>query len=206
MPARFFAALAVASFASASIADIVITEASSTASSGSVGSDWFELTNRGLTAVDITGWRVDDNSNAFGSSLLLNGVASIGPGESVVFMETALGANIPAFRTFWGQIDSLQIGYYSGSGIGLGSGGDALNIYDSTGVLINNVTFGAAAQGISFGYDPTSSVFGAPSVVGINGARTSASGTDVGSPGSIPAPAAAGLFAIAGLASRRRRR
>ncbi len=206
MSIRFFAALAAASFASVSMANIVITEASSTGSSGTVGSDWFELTNRGLTSVDITGWRVDDNSNSFAASLLLNGVTSIAPGESVVFIESALGAKIPDYRTFWGQIDSLQIGFYSGSGIGLGSGGDAVNIYDSTGVLINNVTFGAAVQGVSFGYDPASSTFGAPSVAGINGARTSASGTDVGSPGVIPAPSAAALLAMGGVMAGRRRR
>lgn len=206
MSVRLIAALAASSLASIASAAIVITEASSTGSSGSVGSDWFEITNLGLTSVDITGWRVDDNSNSFAASLLLNGVTNIAPGESVLFLETAAGANIPAFRALWGQIDSVQIGYYSGSGIGLGSGGDAVNIFDSTGVLVNAVTFGAAVQGVSFGYDPISSSFGAPSVAGVAGARISASGTDVGSPGVIPAPSAAALLAIGGIMTRRRRR
>ncbi len=44
-------------------AAIVITEAHPTGSSSSTyAADWFELTNTGNTDVDITGWRVDDNS------------------------------------------------------------------------------------------------------------------------------------------------
>src|SRR5262249_14945588 len=27
--------------------------------------DWFELTNAGTAAVDVTGWKMDDNSNSF---------------------------------------------------------------------------------------------------------------------------------------------
>jgi len=206
MAIRLFAAVAAASLASVSLANIVITEAHSTGSSGSVGSDWFEITNSGAISVDITGWRVDDNSNAFGSSLLLNGVTTIGPGESVVFIESAAGANIPAFRTLWGQLDLVQVGFYSGSGIGLSSSGDGLNIFDGTGVVVNAASFGAATQGVSFGFDPGTGIFGAPSVVGINGARLSASGTDVGSPGAIPAPAGAALLGLAGIAAGRRRR
>lgn len=51
---------------------VKITEVMS--NSGTDGTpDWFDLTNLGTTAVDITGWKVDDNSSAFGNSLVLNG-------------------------------------------------------------------------------------------------------------------------------------
>ena len=39
-------------------------------------SDWFELTNFGSTALDITGCKVDDNLFNFATSVLLNDVTS----------------------------------------------------------------------------------------------------------------------------------
>ena len=43
--------------------------------------DWFELTNKGAVPVNITGWKVDDDSNAFASALPLTGITEIAPGE-----------------------------------------------------------------------------------------------------------------------------
>ena len=40
------------------------------------GADWFEVTNTRHHAVDLTGWKVDDSSNAFATALALNGVAA----------------------------------------------------------------------------------------------------------------------------------
>ena len=86
------AAAAVALFvpllAAAGVAPIVaITEVSPTGSSASYGADWFELTNTGSSALDITGWKMDDNSNSFAASVALRGVTSIAAGQSVVFLE-----------------------------------------------------------------------------------------------------------------------
>ena len=123
-------------------------------SSGTGGtSDWFELTNYGLTVETLTGWTVDDSSFLFSSSLALSGITSIAPGESVIFLDSAAGADIAAFRTFWGGIDTAQIGYYSGSGIGLSASGDGLVVFDSGGTeQTPRVTFGAATAGSSFYY------------------------------------------------------
>ena len=33
--------------------------------------DWFEVTNTSTSAVNITGWKMDDNSNSFGSAVAL---------------------------------------------------------------------------------------------------------------------------------------
>jgi uncharacterized protein YjiK len=121
-----------------------------------VAADWFEVTNNGATALDITGWKVDDNSNLFSAALLLNGITSIAPGESVIFLETTatnsatiianfksawFGANVPA---------NLQVGYYTGSGIGLSTAGDAVNLFNPSGVIKANVTFGAATTNFTF--------------------------------------------------------
>jgi hypothetical protein len=141
----------IATFAAVSAvpahAAISITEVAPWASGNSaVAADWFELTNTGTSAVNISGWKVDDNSNSFAASLALTGVTSIAAGQSVVFVEGSaataasfasnwFGANVPA---------GFAIGYYSGSGIGLSTTADAVNIYNASGVLQANVTFGTS--------------------------------------------------------------
>ena len=71
--------------------DLVISEVAPWGSGNNTpyGVDWFEVTNTGASAVTLTGWKMDDNSNAFANAVLLNGVTTIAPGESVIFMETA---------------------------------------------------------------------------------------------------------------------
>ncbi|NBY65476.1 MAG: PEP-CTERM sorting domain-containing protein, partial [Verrucomicrobia bacterium] len=98
----------------------------------------------GDALVDITGWKMDDNSYAFGSAVALNGVTSIAAGESVVFVEEATTNNVAAFKAFWGGMSGKQVGTYSGSGVGLSSSADGVVVFDSTGNEINRVGFGAA--------------------------------------------------------------
>ena len=144
--------LATSCVVHAQYSDLRITEAMSSSGTGGTA-DWFELTNYGLTLVSITGWTVDDSSFTFVSSLALSGVSSIAPGESVIFLDSAAGADIAAFRTFWGGIETAQIGYYSGSGIGLSSSGDGLVVFDSVGTeQTPRITFGVATTGSSFYY------------------------------------------------------
>lgn len=190
-------------------AQLRITEAMS--NSVALGNDWFEVTNIGSTTVNVGGYRMDDSSFSFGASVALNGVSSIAPGESVLFIESAAGAQIPDLRTLWGQIGSVQIGFYSGSGVGLSSSGDGVVLFDSAGAEITRVTFGAATQGFSFGYNPLTDTFGGNSVVGQFGARLADNPNNLptpqtGSPGVIPAPGAAALLAGAALLGARRRR
>ncbi len=204
---RSAVAVAVVSIAAAAASgQIRITEAMS---SSLVTPDWIELTNLGSAPVDIAGWRMDDNSFNPAVSVALAGITTIAPGESVVFIESAAGAAIADFRAFWGDLASVQIGFYSGSGVGLSSGGDAVVIFDGSNVEINRVTFGSATSGTSFGYNPLTATFGALSEVGSFGGRTSAGSTpiaNIASPGAIPTPAAAALLGLAGLVAGRRRR
>ena len=44
-------------------ATVFISEVHPTGSSSGYAADWFEVTNTGPTALDITGWQMDDNSN-----------------------------------------------------------------------------------------------------------------------------------------------
>lgn len=132
---------------------LIISEVAPWSSGTTLGADWFEVSNTGARPVDITGWKVDDNSESPNAAVALNGITTIGPGESVIFMETAnLAAAAAAFKTLWFGANppaGLQVGSYSGSGVGLGTGGDAVNLYDNGGRLRAKVVFGASPAGPS---------------------------------------------------------
>lgn len=193
-------------------ASIAITEVNPTGSSAAgYAADWFELTNRGATVATVTGWKFDDSSNSFASAVALLGVTNINPGQSAIFIEgdTVTAAN---FVTAWfpgGAPPGFLIGFYSGSGVGLASGGDAVNIFDAGGATLAGVTFGAATLGTTF--DNAAGLSGAISQlssVGVNGAF--AANGEIGSPGIAPVPEPAtvtgfGLAALAGAWAVRRR-
>jgi hypothetical protein len=211
---KFFATLALAaSLATGTQAEIRITEAMSASGSGGTA-DWFEVTNYGLSAVDLTGWKMDDNSFNFANSVNLLGVTSINAGQSVVFLETAAPlTDIPNFRTFWGSnAESITIGSYTGSGISFGSGGDGVVLFDSIGTETTpRATFGAATTGSSFyyAYDSSGNPSTSPntnaivSTVGLLDGQSTYASTNalgnIGSPGTaatIPEPS---TYALLGL-------
>ena len=217
---RFFLALFLALLGSAGSlrADLVISEVYSAGSgNGTYNVDWFELTNRGSTSIDITGWRMDDNSANFGVAVPFGPeLTIIGAGQSVVFMETSsanFANRVTLFNQAWFGADtsSVAFGSYNGSGVGLGTGGDAVNIYDSLGNLRANVTFGAATTGFTF--DNAAGLTGAISQlsqIGVNGAFQSFNGAEVGSPGlisAVPEPTSVALACIglSGIALLKRR-
>ncbi|MEJ5975353.1 SdiA-regulated domain-containing protein [Novosphingobium sp. PS1R-30] len=174
---------------------LYISEAAPWSSGNSpVGADWFEITNGGTSAVNIAGWKIDDSSKAFSSAVALNGVISIGAGESVIFIESSTPAAIDAFiNTWFGGVKpaGLQIGTYSGSGIGLSTEGDALNLYDTTGTLQASITFGAADatapyQTFNNAAGLNNATVTTLSEVGKNGAFVAAQDSnEIGSPGSV---------------------
>ena len=178
---------------------IIVSEAVPWGNGGpSYNADWFELTNTSASAVDITGWRFDDNSNSFASSVALTGVTSIGPGESVVFIEGA-ASTAAAFVNAWfggAAPAGFQIGTYTGSGISFGNGGDAVNIFDAGGSLRANITFGAATNFRSFdnaaGID--NGAVSTLATAGVNGAFAVVDNgtTTIASPGTLQASVAFG--------------
>ena len=209
---------------------IRVTEAMSSSGTGGTP-DWIELTNLGNTVADINGWKMDDSSRVFGSSLLLNGITSIAAGESVVFFETS-SANLLSgawatdrtnFINFWGGLSGIQVGYYGGSGAGLSSGSDGVIVFNTSGIEATTyVSFGTATAGTSFNfvYDASgglTSAANALSVAGEYGATTvsaawGGTGTAINNtagPGTIttvPEPSSSallGLGTIALLALRR---
>jgi hypothetical protein len=208
-------------------AAILITEVHPTGSSATYGADWFELKNTGASAVDITGWKVDDGSNDIATAVALRGsVTSIPAGASAVFYEgNASGSNDATIKTnfinawFGGNPPAgFLIGAYGGSGIGLSSGTDELHIFDAGGNPVVGVAFGNSTTGVTF--DNTAGIGDAtpfpPSIstlsaVNVNGAFTSATGNETGSPGNlgpgVPEPTTAILSAllVGALALARRR-
>jgi hypothetical protein len=205
----YVAALALAILPLTTHAQIIISEVDAAGSAPTTGytADWFELKNIGSSAVNITGWKIDDSSSNFVSgAVLLNGVSSIAAGQSVVFIEDTgmtdaiLDAN---FKTAWFSNNvpaGLTIGNYGGSGLGLSQTADGVNIFDSSGVVQAYVTFGASTLGHTFdneaGVNGLISTF---SSIGTDGAFLSASGLEVGSPGDVapvPEPASCALTGL----------
>ncbi|MDY0743429.1 lamin tail domain-containing protein [Paucibacter sp. R3-3] len=214
------ALLAVA--ASAAHADVRVTEVAPWSSGNSpVGADWFELTNTGTSAVTITGWKMDDSSAAFGSAVALNGITSIAAGESVIFLEGSGSALVNSFKSAWFGTNvpaGLQVGTYTGNGVGLSTDGDAVTIFNASGVQQAKITFGTSdssspyqtfdnSQGLN---NVTVSLL---SAAGTNGAFLAHDGVEIGSPGTIaaavPEPSTyalllGGLVAVGAVARRRK--
>ncbi|HEY6891671.1 MAG TPA: SdiA-regulated domain-containing protein, partial [Solirubrobacter sp.] len=173
--------------AAASPASLIVSEVSPWSSGDSpYAADWFEVTNKGTAPVSLAGFKVDDNSNQLSSAIALNGITTIASGESVVFIEGS-AATADAFKTFWFGSSvpaGFQIGYYSGSGIGLSTGGDEVNLFDAAGAKVTGVSFPAATT--FFTFDNAAGLSGPItmlSAVGRNGAFTVSGAT--GSPGTI---------------------
>jgi len=130
---------------------VIVSEISPWSSGdSSYASDWFELTNTGTDTVDISGWKIDDDSVSFTSGAALTGVTKIKPGESAVFLNVS--SKKPAFiNEWWGGTApaGVQVGAYDG-GPGLGTGGDAVAIFDAAGHLVTGVRFGTSVSGRTF--------------------------------------------------------
>lgn len=177
-----------------------ITEVAAWGSGNSpAAADWFEVTNVGARAVDMTGWKMDDSSESFAASLPLTGITSIAPGESVIYMETAtLAATRATFLSTWFGASppaGLQVGGYTGSGAGLSTGGDAVNLFDSNNVRRVNLAFGLSPSSAPFAsFDNAAGInvgtVSQLSAVGVNGAFAAVNdSTEVGSPGTSTASA-----------------
>ncbi|MCV2362774.1 lamin tail domain-containing protein [Paucibacter sp. DJ1R-11] len=219
-PSALSALVALLAFASAPAqAQLKITEVSAWSSGNSAyGADWFELTNFGNSALSLVGWTMDDNSNGT-AKVALTGITSIGAGESVIFTEKAVTASF--LNTWFAALApaGLQIGLYVGAGVGLSTGGDAVNVFDASGTLKARVEFGASSTAAPLRtFDNAAGLNNSPisqlSVVGVNGAFLSADGQEIGSPGliaaAVPEPESyalmlAGLGLLAAVARKRTR-
>lgn len=216
MKKQLLLSLAAALMAAAlpAAAQVRITEVAPWSSGDSpVGADWFELTNTGTSAVNISGWKMDDSSSSFSSAVALNGISSIAAGQSVIFIEDTGASDSTlrsAFISTWFGASApagLQIGFYGGSGVGLSTGGDGVTVFNSSGTNQANVTFGASPSGPTFGtFDNAAGINGTISqlsAIGTHGAFAAVGDpSEIGSPGLIAAVPEPGTYALmlAGLA------
>lgn len=173
---------------------LVITEVMANQATNAAGAtlghaDWWELTNLDDFSVNLRGYRFDDSSDTRAAAFTLPTDLVIEPGESVVFVE---GMTPAAFRRWWGESQlppGLKIVSYSGSGLGLSSLGDAVNLWNAAAEedtdKVASAVFSTAPAGVSFGYDPATRWFGDLSVPGVNGGIVAAELGDIGSPGMI---------------------
>jgi uncharacterized protein YjiK len=165
---------------------LAVTEVSPWSSGDSTyAADWWEVTNTGTEAVDLTGFKMDDDSDSFSRAVALNGVSTLLPGQSAVFTE-GTAATASALTSYWFGTDvpaGLKVGYYSGSGVGLSTGGDQVNLFDRAGNQVAGVRFGTATSGRTFDNAAGDATVTRLSAAGVDGARTV--GTETGSPGTI---------------------
>lgn len=217
-------ALVIAAAASAANASLIVTEVRSKAASNL--EDYFEITNTGGSAVDVTGWKFDDESQSFADAADLLGITSIAAGETVVFIQqdSADGfADVAQFRTEWGGLAGVQVGFHDGPGMGKG---DGISLFNAAGDLILAFEYGMTspeethAGDWAAGNTDGSDTFEEQAAIWVPGtdpqewvvASTGQFGAfqdsfgNWGSPGEIPAPSAVAIAAVAGLAAARRRR
>jgi len=187
--------------AASPLARLAVTEVAPWGSDASYGADWFELTNTGATTLDLDGVKVDDSSNAFGSAAALTGVSSLASGESAIFFEKSTSGDAAAIAAAFGQAwfgdaglpDGFKIGSYSGSGLGLSSGGDAVNLF-APGTHVTGVSFAGSTADVTFDNTARLGAVAAPVGIktlageGVFGAFVGADGIGLGSPGNV-APA-----------------
>jgi len=182
---------------------LVITEVFASQATNDAGStlghqDCWELTNLDDFTVNLRGYRFDDSSSTLATAFTVREDVLIEPGESVVWVE---GMTAEAFRRWWGADrlpPNLKIITYSGSGLGLSSAGDAVNLWNAAATedadKVTSEVFSTATSGVSFGYNPDTGVFGDLSIEGLFGAFAAAELGDIGSPGYIRNPPAAPRF------------
>ncbi|MGZ8940024.1 MAG: lamin tail domain-containing protein, partial [Limisphaerales bacterium] len=169
--------------------DVRITEVMSSEAPGNVAkADWWELTSFDTQPVNLGGWRFNDSTGGITNGFRIPDGTIIQPGESIVFVE---GLTPGQFRAWWGtnNLLGIQIITYSGTQLSFNAALDTLRLWTNEttdeDAPYDEVTFGPADVGVSFGYDPVAEEFGEKSQVGVNGAFVAAAGSDIGSPGRI---------------------
>lgn len=167
--------------------------------------EFVEITNLGDSAIDLSGWSIDD-ANATPGTFALTALGSLAPGETAVITD----ADADAFRTAWGLLPGAKVlGGLGVGGVGNNYGrADQIHLYDSAGSLVDRLAYddqtlgGPRTQNAS-GQPASCEVIGADDVTGWVlsalgdglGSWAATSG-DVGTPGTFPASLCGGGDAI----------
>lgn len=202
---RMIVVVVIAFVAPVASANIEITEWLYSGANG----EFIEFTNVGASAVDMTGWSFDDDSQIPGT-VDLSAFGVLAPGESVVLTE-AVAAD---FEMAWGLSGVSVIGELSAN---LGRN-DQINLYDDSGVLMDQLSFGDETYAgtprakdtscnipaVDYGETVAQVDWSLATVGDAFGSYMSAGG-DIASPGRIPEPTSLALLIVGGLMIGRRR-
>ncbi|MBX3388081.1 MAG: lamin tail domain-containing protein [Phycisphaeraceae bacterium] len=204
-------AAALVTAASSSMGAIRITEWMYNGAGGTAR-EYFEITNTGAFAIDLTGWSFDDDSRAPGT-VSLSSLGILAAGESAIVCEPTAAA----FRTAWGLAASVKVLGSNTTNLGRA---DEINIYDAFNNLIDRLTYddqtigGPRTQGFSgnimlanLGANRADLAL-ISSVGDAYGSWTNSFG-EIGNPGTyadIPAPGVLALAGLGAVISGRRRR
>jgi immunoglobulin I-set domain protein/Ig-like domain-containing protein len=189
-------------------AQLAITEAMSSASTnlGTAlvvqGPDFWELSNFGTNAIDLSGYIFNDSDATRGgdaNSSTLSGV-TIAAGESIILVQSGTPVvTRDDFINWWGATNlppNLQVLFYTGNG--LSGSGDSLVLWAPTATsdadYVDRADFGEALRGHSFTYNPTNGIFGIISSNGVGGAFKAVTADDEASPGTNSGPVALGFI------------
>ena len=179
--------------------------------------DWFEVTNIGesvWTAASFGDLYFDDDSADPSKADLMSGIASIAPGESVIFVD---GGTIGAadWLVLWSGdlVTAPQVGSYDGAG--LGKNGDAVTLFvddPDSGVNLWQLAFETYPGTTANGGQSYDVVLGAFSTVGnASGAVATSTVNEggqpaIGSPGAVPEPGTIALMVLGAMTAVIRRR
>lgn len=214
--------------ASSASAQLVITEvmANSSHPGGAANGDWWELTNTGASAVDLTDYYWDDDGPTGNDGAVFPNI-SISAGDSIVIVDEN-SSNVSGFVTAWGGgFTAISKDDFGGPDdfSGLSAGGDQIQLWDAdpnagaATIVAEVLATGDQSSpnaGFTFAWDTSGNSLGR-SADGVDGAFVATGdgdggiGTDVGSPGfaAVPEPGAfaalAGGMALGLVALRRRR-
>jgi hypothetical protein len=149
--------------------------------------DWFEVTNYDTNAVQMRGYRFDDEPGTFDGSFSITNDLNLLPGESVVFVERM---DPSAFRQWWGAENlPYQLRIVPFSGFGLSEIRDALTLWNGTASnrldRIDNLDYAWATTNTTFEFPTNRPAILETNVAvsGKGGTFCAAEGGDIGSPG-----------------------
>jgi hypothetical protein len=172
-----------------------VSEIMAGSNSTAYNADWFEIHNYGDSAVDLTGYSWDDESEIPGTSTFPS--VTIQAGQAIVVLDD-VAANKDAFLAEWklyaGSVTIVANDELTGSFPSLSQNGDAVFLYDANGAEMASGAYTAATAGFSVEFDTTGAFLG-DAVDGANGAYTSLEG-DVGSPGNLTPNTGVGEAAV----------
>jgi MYXO-CTERM domain-containing protein len=185
--------------------------------------EWVEIYNSGVDAVDMGGWVYGDSQdNTFAGAFAAG--TTLGAGAIIAFQSESV------FQSIWGSgVRVLQIDTAITLANGASATNEAIVLLDAGGVVVDTVNFengsngwpsdanGASISLLPSALDGSLNDLGtswATTQVGVNGGRealilnpgiSNASVLDVSSAGVVPAPGAVALLGLGGLVATRRR-